>query len=52
MKNVASVRQISPGCHRIIMGRKFKGEELTLEGSNMIDLAEKGYGATVIKLVR
>ena len=49
VKNVASVRQIGPGCHRIFKGGRFKGEELTLEGSNMIDLAEKGYGATVIK---
>ena len=49
VKKVASVRQIGPGCHRVFKGRRFKGEELTLEGSNMHSLAEKGYGATVIK---
>ena len=49
VKNVASVRQIGPGCHRVFKGGRFNGEELTLEGSNMIDLAEKGYRANVIK---
>ena len=49
VKNVTSVRQIGPGCHRVFKGGRFKGEELTLEGSNMNDLAENGYRATVIK---
>ena len=49
VKNVASVRQTGTGCHRVFKGRRFKGEELTLEGSNMHNLANKGYGATVIK---
>ena len=52
VKNVASVRQIGPGCHRLFKGRKFQGEEVTLEGPNMINLAEEGFGANVIKSVK